>query len=151
MGLSLPLALSIPMDLLLLIVVGGVGAVVVLTALVGWSREALLDDDAAVRAAWAHADRTEEIVSIARCSRGRGALLELDGAGDPEPRLGLVFVLGDRTVAGPLDPRELSRVTVEADGALRLRFRDPGRAPLRLHLAEGEAWSARLRAGAARV
>lgn len=134
------MALSIPLPLLLGIVVGGVSAVVLLAHLTGGSETArIASADAALdRFRLDHPDTAPRSILIT--DDQRGALLELDDG------VGVVTVLGDKTLTRLLTPSSLRRVTADERG-LHLRLRDPA-AP-RLDLALGDlhqraTWLARL-------
>ena len=108
--------MSIPLDILLVLVVGGVSLVVGLTHLFGGSQPAALTD-AAIQARLAHDQPDARITGIERGADGRAALVRLhEGAA-------VVFVLGDRLVSRPLPDAPQWTPT---DRGLRLTLPDPG-------------------------
>lgn len=121
-----------PLELLLSLVIGGIGAIAILLHWLGKSAPMLLDRDSA-RSAWARQYPDDRVGEVVVSTDRRAALIATDhGAG-------LVWSFGADTVARRL--RDFSILPHKS--AMRLRFRDYTAPGLTLHLspAEREAWS----------
>ena len=129
--------MHIPLPVLLVLVVVGMGLIVGLTHLLGGSVGATLTE-AAIRAQLAHDLPGRTATDIGLSSDRRSALVALaDGT------VAVVFVLGDALVSRRLPARPL---LTETAAGLRLRLRDPGcpRITLALPVGAHQRWLSRL-------
>lgn len=123
-----------PLQILLILVVGGIGAVAVLLHLTGRSRQTYLDEGKA-RAAWIRQFPEQPAARVLVAQNGKAALVAPEAG---QPPLGLVWSFGADTVARDLQHLHLSQTA----RGLRLQFSDFGapQADLRLSPAEIEQW-----------
>lgn len=125
-----------PLSLLILLVIGGIGGITILLHALGLSQARKLDDESQVRTAWLREYPDTEIRAISLDSGGNGALVETGGGA------GLVWVMGQDAMA-----RDLTGARAEAVATgLRLRLPDPGAPRFDLRLSEDEArrWADRI-------
>jgi hypothetical protein len=104
--------MSLP--LLGLLVVVGVGLIVLLVHLAGYTAPQELPDDAAIVERFYQEFRDERVLSIERGLGGTKAVLLLQGGG-----VGVVVALGDRTVTRKFEAREARKFELDSD---RLAF-----------------------------
>ena len=129
-----------PLELLVILVVGGIGSIAFLLHLTGGSLQTRLDKNSAA-AAWKRQFPDTAIRDVQLAPDGRAALIETR---DSPPALGLVWSFGADTVA-----RELSAATITpAKGGLRISFSDFGapRASVALPQAAASAWQSKIAA-----
>ena len=132
--------MAIPLPTLLGLIVGGVVVALAIIHLLGWSAPAEIADveAAGTRFRLDHPDACPASGWVA--ADGRSALLELDEG------VGLVVVLGDRTVVRRLGRGSLASVRTDPTHT-HLRLRDPAFPRARLALPasdERDAWLRRL-------
>lgn len=127
-----------PLEILLILVVGGIGAIALLLHLTGRSRLIQLDEEAA-RAAWLRQFPDLPVQEVLLAQTHQAALITT--ATEPQC-LGLVWSFGADTVA-----RDLQAAEVQAsNGNLRIEFKDfaAPHAHLRLPPREAEQWQQRI-------
>lgn len=119
-----------PLELLLILVIGGIAAIAVLLHLSGRSQERLLDD-AEARRAWHRQFPESRIAEQIVAQSGHAALIRDTDASAP---LGLVWSFGADTVA-----RTLQDVTLhQTPNGLSIRFADYSAPHVRLQLTATE-------------
>ncbi|HBS50173.1 MAG TPA: hypothetical protein DEA05_08840 [Rhodobacteraceae bacterium] len=124
-----------PLDILLLLVIGGLGAIALLLHLSGRSEQRVLDDDSA-RSEWLRHFPEHEVREVVLSRNRHAALLRLDAG------LGLLWAFGMDTAARPVNEPV---VTDRPDGLdLRLSDYTAPRVRLRLEPEERARWSALL-------
>lgn len=117
------------LEVLLLLVVGGIAAIAGLTHLFGLSRRARFEDAAPARAGWLREFPDDRVTAVTRLSDGHAALVTAaEGTG-------IVWTMGADTVARRLAG---ARATRRGD-RLILRFPDWGAPRLALRVTEDEA------------
>jgi hypothetical protein len=125
--MSLPLLLSV--------VALGIAGIVLLVHLTGGSKPARMGDDMAARAAWGAAFAEHPPLRVIRAQSGQAALIEFAGG------RGLIWCLGDDTVARVLRPGLLRTCTAKSPGlCLRLNDFDAPTVDLILTSAESREW-----------
>lgn len=127
-----------PLEILLILVVGGIGAIALLLHLSGRSRQTRLDESAA-RAAWLRQFPDISVRDVLLAQTHQAALITT--ATEPQG-LGLVWSFGADTVA-----RDLLAAEVKVSGrSLRIRFNDfaAPQAILRLPPPEAAHWHQRI-------
>jgi hypothetical protein len=118
-----------PLEILLVLVVGGIAAIAVLTHLFGLSRRAGFADEDAARAGWLREFPDEPVTGVTLLSDGHAALITT-GHG-----AGIVWTMGADTVA-----RHLAGARAQRRGdRLILRFPDWGAPRLALRVTGDEA------------
>ena len=128
-----------PLGLLALLVVFGIGGIVLLVHLTGGSASARLADDAAVHSAWAEDWPEEPVFDVERNAAGTAALVRTTDAE------GLIWTFGADTVSRKLEPGAI-RALRPVEDALEVRFAafDCPAVTLPLTRAELPDWHARL-------
>lgn len=119
-----------PLELLLILVIGGIAAIAVLLHLTGRSNKRVLSA-AAARAAWQRQFPESRVSQLVVADNGHAALIRDAEASAP---LGLVWSFGADTVARTLQDIDLARTN---DG-LRLSFADYSAPRVLLHLTPTE-------------
>lgn len=102
-----------PLSILLLLVIGGIGGIALLLHFLGKSQPVVLSDDEA-RLAWLRLYPEDTVVDVTLSDTGHAAIIKT-GHG-----LGLVWSFGVDTVARQLDGAEI----VETANRLKIRFPD---------------------------
>ncbi|MCB1394773.1 MAG: hypothetical protein KDJ98_02085 [Rhodobacteraceae bacterium] len=124
-----------PLEILVVLVVGGISAIAVSLHLLGHSARCVMDE-AAARAAWLRQFPGQEVQSVTLAADGHAALVETSAG------RGLVWAMGAATTARPL-----AGAVPQATGkGLRIRLRDytaPG-VTVTLAPAERAIWQERL-------
>jgi len=131
---------AIPLPILLGLIVVGIAGAVLFTHLLGWSAPARIADAQAALDRFQLDYPEAEPVRSWVAADGSAALLQLS------EDIGLVIVLGDRTVVRRLGPGALASVRTDPTHT-HLQLRDPGFPRASLPLAdsdEREAWLAEL-------
>ena len=125
-----------PLELLLILVVGGIAAIALLLHLTGRSKLKLLND-AQARQAWLRQFPESPIADLTLAKDGHAALIRTAQEGAP---LGLVWSFGADTVARFLEDATLG----SCKQGLELRLADFAAPTVQLHLAPAEAtlWQA---------
>jgi hypothetical protein len=103
----------VPLTILLILVVGGIGGIALMLHFLGKSQPVVLSDDTA-RKAWLRLYPEDTVVDVTLSDTGHAALINT-GHG-----LGLVWSFGIDTVARQLDGAEI----VETANHLKIRFPD---------------------------
>lgn len=120
-----------PLELLLILVVGGISAIALLLHLSGRSKPKVMTEPQA-RAAWLRQFPESPIADLTLARDGHAALIQT--ADDSAP-LGLVWSFGADTVARFLEDAELS----PCQQGLHLRLADFSAPAVLLHLSQAEA------------
>ncbi|WP_420394877.1 hypothetical protein [Nioella sp.] len=103
-----------PLHILIILVVGGIGLIALLTHLLGLSRPLHLTSDAEARTAWLRIWPEDTIRATHIAPDGTAALIETDHGP------GIVFALGADSCAHRLEGAEIR----ETPGGLRILFHD---------------------------
>ena len=103
-----------PLHVLIILVVGGIGLIALLTYLFGLSKLLRFESDAEVRAAWLRQFPEDTIRATHIAPDGTAALIETDHGP------GIVFALGADSCAHRLEGAEIR----ESPGGLRILFHD---------------------------
>jgi hypothetical protein len=103
-----------PLHILIILVVGGIGLIALLTYMFGLSKPLRFDSDAVVRAAWLRQFPEDEVSAIHIAPDKSAALIET--ATGP----GIVFALGADSCAHRLEGAEIR----DTPGGLRILFHD---------------------------
>lgn len=128
-----------PLHILLILVVAGIGGIALLLHLTGHSAEARLDRDSVVRA-WARHYPDDRVLHVRVADNGRAALVRTDTGP------GLIRAFGADTVARHLQGTDLH----DTDTGLRIDFHDYTSPPVTLALSAQECaqWRAEMEATA---
>jgi hypothetical protein len=103
-----------PLELLLPVVVLGIGGIVLLIHLFGFSQPCVLKDEATVANHWLRHFPGDEIISIVIDDTSRSALVDTGGGA------GLIWSFGADTVARRLERSDIE----ETEAGFRVRFHD---------------------------
>lgn len=103
-----------PLHILIILVVGGIGLIAVLSHLLGLSRPLRLTSEDEARAAWLRGWPEDSLTAIHIAPDGAAALIETDHGP------GIVFSMGADSTAHRLDGAEIR----ETPGGLRILFHD---------------------------
>ena len=120
-----------PLELLLILVFGGIAAIALLLHLTGRSDLTVLDE-AQARAAWLRQFPESPIADLTLAKDGHAALIQTADGSAP---LGLVWSFGADTVARFLEGAKLS----PCQQGLQLRLADFSAPTVQLHLGQAEA------------